>query len=148
MNGITNLQTLIGLMSPELSDESFVFVSLEPDNVPKELRAEGTFREKEGITIICEESEALKYSFAYEVRYKRISLGVHSSLDAVGFLSAIASELTKAEISCNVISAYYHDHIFVPELAAVRALAVLKNLIENNPDKPRDQIASSGVAHD
>ena len=143
MNGITDFKTLIESMSPEISEESFVFFSVEADKIPQELRAEGIFREKEGITIICEENEALKHSFPCEERYKRISLGVHSSLQAVGFLHAIISELTDEEISCNVISAYYHDHIFVPEPTADKALLVLSNLAENYSNKARDQIASS-----
>ena len=135
-NGITDLRTLLGSMTPEMSAASFVFVSLKHDKIPQTLQVEGMFHEKEGTTLICEEREALKYSLPYEGRYKRITLGVHSSLQAVGFLNVITSELTKAGISCNVISAYYHDHIFVLESDADRALMALKNLSANNLGEP------------
>lgn len=132
MSGITDLQTLLKTMSPEISDSSFVMVSMPSEEIPLGLNAEGTFREKEGITVICEEGEATKHSFAYEAKYKRITLCVHSSLEAVGFLHAISERLSQANISCNVVSAYYHDHLFVLESAADAALKVLDGLSQEN----------------
>lgn len=134
MPGATDLSTLLKTMSPELSDESFVFVSLDPDKVPQGLQAEGSFREAEGLTLICELNEARKHSLCYQGTYRRITLQVHSSLEAVGFLSHIARELTAASISCNVVSAYYHDHLFVLESAADKALQVLRNLSAQTSD--------------
>lgn len=128
MNGTEDLQTLLRTLSPELSRNVFVFVTLASEEIPADLVAECTFREKEGITVICEVSEADRHSFAYTGTYKRITLNVHSSLEAVGFLHAISGELTKAKISCNVVSAFYHDHLFVLESVADPALAVLRNI--------------------
>lgn len=39
---------------------------------------------------------------------------VHSSLSAVGFLAAITGKLAERGISVNPVSAYDHDHLFVP----------------------------------
>ncbi len=128
MPGATDLSTLLKTMSPELSDESFVFVSLDPAKVPKDLQVEGSFREAEGTTLICELNEARKHSLCYQGTYRRITLRVHSPLEAVGFLSRIARELTAANISCNVVSGYYHDHLFVLESAADKALQALRKL--------------------
>ncbi len=58
----------------------------------------------------------------------RITLNVHSALEAVGLTAAVATALTREGISANVVAAYYHDHIFVPEVDAERALEALRAL--------------------
>ena len=58
-----------------------------------------------------------------------LELSVHSSLEAVGFFAAISHALADAGVPCNAISAYYHDHIFVPEdnvTAAIGAIEALR----------------------
>jgi hypothetical protein len=42
-----------------------------------------------------------------------ITLTVHSDLEAVGLLAKVSNKLAQEGISINVVSAYYHDHIFV-----------------------------------
>lgn len=59
---------------------------------------------------------------------RQITLTVHSSLDAVGLTAAFATELTRHGISANVVAGYYHDHIFVAEKDAERAVAALEAL--------------------
>lgn len=54
-----------------------------------------------------------------------ITLSIHSSLDAVGFIAAVAGKLAQHGISVNPISAYYHDDLFVPSETADRAMKVL-----------------------
>lgn len=54
-----------------------------------------------------------------------ISLMAHSSLDAVGFLAAITAKLAAAGISVNPVSAFYHDHLFVPFDKAEMAMNLL-----------------------
>jgi hypothetical protein len=65
---------------------------------------------------------------AYTQIFAWITLTVHSSLEAVGLTAAFSRALTEAGISCNVVAAYYHDHIFVPTRDAGQAMQVLKNL--------------------
>jgi hypothetical protein len=57
-------------------------------------------------------------------------LTAHSSLEAVGLTAAVSTKLAANNISANVITAYYHDHIFVPCEKAEQALLALKELSE------------------
>lgn len=88
------------------------------------------FKEQEGITVILEKltADALQLNYSFVASW--ITLSVHSSLEAVGLTAAISKALTDENISCNVVAAYYHDHIFVDKKDAVKALAVLKTLSE------------------
>jgi hypothetical protein len=54
-------------------------------------------------------------------------LGVDSDLAAVGFLAAVTARLA-AGIGANVVSAYRHDHVFVPAGRGGEALAALEEL--------------------
>ena len=73
------------------------------------------YRELEGWTVILSRSLADEVSLEYGFPCKKITLNVHSSLDAVGFLAAITTRLAKnLSIGVNPVSGYYHDHLFVP----------------------------------
>ena len=57
-----------------------------------------------------------------------ITLNVQSSLDAVGFLAVISTRLAEYGMGVNPVSAFLHDHLFVPigrEEDAVRELRKL-----------------------
>ena len=53
---------------------------------------------------------------------------MHSSLEAVGFLARITTKLAAHGISVNAVSAFYHDHLFVPTARADEALTLLREL--------------------
>lgn len=115
MDNITDLKTLIENMSPSLHEFPYVFISVDKaafNKLPFEPLC--TFREEEGITIITEESNAVKNGFPYNSTWACITLNVNSSLSAIGFIAAIAGKLTEENISVNPVSAFYHDHLFVP----------------------------------
>ena len=61
----------------------------------------------------------------YDQVFKRITLNVHSSLAAVGFLARITEVLAAQGFSVNVVSAYYHDHLFIQSDQAKAALETL-----------------------
>ncbi|MCH9673679.1 MAG: ACT domain-containing protein, partial [Gammaproteobacteria bacterium] len=62
--------------------------------------------------------------------FKRITLTVHSSLDAVGLTAAVSTKLAEHDISANIVAGYYHDHIFVQTQRATHAMAALRELSE------------------
>ena len=61
-----------------------------------------------------------------------ITLNVHSSLEAVGFLAAITARLAAAGMGVNPVSAYFHDHLFVPADRVDEAMAILEGLAAEN----------------
>jgi len=75
-----------------------------------------------------EEGPAVRAGLRHGFRCRRITLTVHSSLEAVGLTAAVAGALARQGISANVVAAFYHDHIFVPRDQAERAVAVLEKL--------------------
>ena len=84
-----------------------------------------SFREREGLTLVLDVSAADAAGLAYDSVFRCISLGLDSSLDAVGLTAAVAGRLAEQGIGANVVAAYHHDHIFVPASRADDALAVL-----------------------
>ena len=128
MTGETDLKKLLKSMKPHRNEGEFVFCKVESFQWAYELDPLCMFREKEAVTIILPKGQADEASLPYSVTMAWITLTVHSSLEAVGLTAAVSKALTQASISCNVIAAYYHDHIFVPITDADRAIDVLETL--------------------
>ena len=129
MSGETNLQKLLASMTPQLLAGTYVFATLAPGMpVPAGLDPVMQFREREGLTLIVTEDEAKVAGLAGTFRCRMITLDIHSSLEAVGFLAAITTRLAKAGMGVNPVSAFYHDHLFVPAERAEEALAILRQL--------------------
>ena len=131
MPGERNLATLLQNLNPEMIDGIFVFCSIPADNeIPAALSPVHIFREREGTTLVVRREEADSASLPYQFASRLITLTVHSSLEAVGFLAQITGRLAEAGISVNAVSAYYHDHLFVPEHRAGEALHLLQDMSE------------------
>lgn len=130
-SGETNLTQLIRSMQPSLADQCFIFCTLAESVanplIPQTL---GFFREVEGVTLILEKEVALAHQIQFRGEWAKITLTVHSSLEAVGFLAAISQPLAAAGISTNVISAFYHDHLFVQWDRREKAIEILNQLAQ------------------
>jgi hypothetical protein len=126
--GEINLKNLITHMQPVLNEGEYVFVSVANiDLIPRNMTI-CEIKEKEGVTIVLSKDHAIALRLTYDYIASWITLNVHSSLAAVGLTAAFSSELAKHHISCNVIAGYYHDHIFVDQKDAQKALNVLLKL--------------------
>ena len=117
-------------MKPKLICENLVFCSISEKQY-KELKITPImiFREIEGITLIVQKKIALKNSLCHSntTTWSMISLTVHSSLEAIGFIAEITKYLTTFGVSTNVVSAFYHDHLFVQSEEAEKVLKLLEN---------------------
>ncbi|PCJ94618.1 MAG: acetyltransferase [Flavobacteriaceae bacterium] len=128
MQGETNLEKLLKEMQPELNTGEYVFATVASTDFIKKEHILSEFKEKEGITVILERQHADLYQLSYNYIASWITLNVHSSLDAVGLTALFSTELARHQISCNVISGYYHDHIFVNQKDGQKAMEVLQKL--------------------
>lgn len=115
-------------MKPELHLGEYVFTNVENAEHISRSDILCEFKEAEGTTILIQREKADSLGLEYNQVTSWITLNVHSSLDAVGFTAAFSTALAKENISCNVIAGYYHDHIFVNQDDAEKALDILKAL--------------------
>lgn len=130
MGGGADLHKLLRSMRPELVYGVHVFVTLATgQRTPENLDPVMTFRELEGTTLILREEDAQAAGLAGSFRCRMITLTVHSSLEAVGFLAVVTARLAKAGMGVNPVSAFYHDHLFVPVERAEEAMALLQELV-------------------
>ena len=78
--------------------------------------------------MIVEDAVATAHDLECLYRAAWITLDVNSDLHAVGLLAVVTRALADAGISCNVVSAVCHDHLFVPADRGAEAVAVLEAL--------------------
>lgn len=128
MSGETDLDTLLRTLAATLDPEAYVFATLPGEAVPDGLVPRMAFREAEGLTLILTLAEAEAHGIAHEFPCRMITLDVHSSLAAVGFIARIATELARRGMGVNPVSGFHHDHLFVPAGREDEALAILSRI--------------------
>ncbi len=128
MKGEKDLDKLLSTMEPRLNPGNYVFCSTRDIRSARPEDVLMIFREEEGYTLILEQELADRLGLEYSFVASWISLTVHSSLEAVGLTAAFSTALAENGISCNVVAAYYHDHIFVNKADGERAMDVLRRL--------------------
>ena len=127
--GIRDLPTLLRSMSPALAGQPYVFCTVGREEAAgPDVRPLCCFEEAEGTSLIVTPAEAARRGRPAEPQWARITLTVHSSLLAVGFLAAVSAALAREGISVNPVSAFHHDHLFVPWERRMRAMEILKAL--------------------
>ena len=115
-----DLNRLLAGLAPTLSEERYAFEPAE--SAAMNARTFALVRETEGLTAITMSSTG---------GWARISLGVHSSLEAVGLTAVLSRTLADAGISANIVAALHHDHIFVPWDRREEAFTALVALTES-----------------
>jgi ribosomal protein S18 acetylase RimI-like enzyme len=111
-------------LSPLLYDEPYVYVTAPgpPPSVPMF----AAILEDESLTLVLTRADADAAGLDYSYVAARITLQVNSTLDEVGLTATVSRALADAGISCNVIAASAHDHLFVPWPRRHQALEILK----------------------
>jgi hypothetical protein len=130
MKGESNLETLLKTMKPRLNIGEFVFCAVKDLESVDIKDTVLIFREDEAFTLIVKKDIADKLQLGYSFISSWITLTVHSSLEAVGLTAAFSKALSDNGISCNVVAAFYHDHIFVDRRDAEKAMALLNEISE------------------
>ena len=124
------LAILITSLDPKLDPKTYIFCSQPTAQYYEilDLNPLAFIREEEGLSLILEQQQADRSGLSYEGRFKRITLTVQSSLEAVGLTAVISQALADHDIPANVVAGTYHDHLFIPERFAHQAMTVLVEL--------------------
>jgi uncharacterized protein len=125
--GLTDLAAILDSLDVEVRPDSYVFVNV-PAESGAEARAHAVVREGEGVTVVLTTQDAAALQLPGEPAFAWLTLTVHSSLEAVGLTATFSRALAEADISCNVLAGYFHDHLLVPDKDRDRAVTVLRSL--------------------
>ena len=128
MRGEADLPTLLRSLGPVVDDELYTFATVSEDQPPNLITPLGLFREAEGMSIICSTKEAETLGLTHEGQFRKITFSIHSSLATVGLTARVSAALAARGIPCNIVAAFYHDHLFVPADRAADALEILSAL--------------------
>jgi uncharacterized protein len=126
MAAVTDLAELLRDMTPVLHPEPYGYVVSEHTQLLG--TAFAVIREDEGVTVVATSRVLEDANLGPAQEWARITLQIHSSLDAVGLTAVFAKALGDHDISANVIAGVHHDHIFVQWGRRHDALQALQNL--------------------
>ena len=105
---------------PKLKHGKFEFITIKDGVIPNE--AVAMIKEDEGMTLVLPTDKTNGDIFAW------ISLVQETSLTATGITKAFSAALSDAGIACNVIAAFYHDHMLVPYDKREEAMKIIAQI--------------------
>lgn len=141
MVGETDLAAILRGLTVARRPDRYTLITLPAGAAVPSLAEDGigaVISEAEGMTVVVTVEEADARGWAVDFVAAWLTLEVHSSLDAVGLTAAVAAALATEGISTNVLAAYFHDHLLVPEADAELAIETLHRL--------RSPAATDGLA--
>ena len=120
---------MIAGMAPSLRPGEWFFCTAGADRPHlTDLTAQAlcAFQEAEGLSLVLDRDDMQTAGLDGEGPMAWIQLDILSSLGGVGLTAAVSTVLAEADIACNVIAAFHHDHVFVPMARADEAVALLR----------------------
>jgi len=113
---------------PNTDDIAYVFVFYNHQSDNLNIKPLMLFEESEGTTMIITKDQASSIGYNYKETWAKISLGLVSDLNMVGLTAIFSSALARENISCNVVAAFHHDHLFVPYDKRELAMKILEEI--------------------
>ena len=126
MPGETDLDRMLATLDVERRPGTYTFVTGEWLQLAPQ--ASASIVEAEGTTYVVEADVARAAGAPVEFEAAWLTLTVHSALEAVGLTAAFSRVLADADIACNVLAGYHHDHLLVPIDRADDAVELLRRL--------------------
>jgi hypothetical protein len=124
--GETDVARMLASLGVERRPERFAFVTGEWPTLRGV--AVAMVEEAEGTTLVVDADLARANGAPVDTEFAWLTLTVWSSLEAVGLTAALSRALADADIACNVLAGYHHDHLLVPVDRADEAIAALHML--------------------
>jgi hypothetical protein len=124
--GETDLQAMLDSLDVDRRPGTFAFVT---DGDP-DLRAHAVamIEEVEGTTLVLPVEVARRVGLEVGFEAAWLTLTVFSALEAVGLTAAVSRVLADADIPCNMLAGFHHDHVLVPVARVDDAAACLRGL--------------------
>ncbi len=126
MAGEIDLERMLATLDVERRDGTFTFVV--GDHPALADAALAVVHESEGTTLVVPSDDARRAGLDVEFEAAWLTLTVFSALGAVGLTAAVSRVLADAEIPCNMLAGYHHDHLLVPVDRADDAVTLVRGL--------------------
>jgi hypothetical protein len=121
-----DLDCILASLEVEPRPGLFTFVTGEWPGLRAMARA--VVIEEEGTTCVVPVADAVAAGAPVGFVAVWLTVTVWSALDGVGLTAAISTALASADVPCNVIAGFHHDHLLVPADRADEAIRVLRQL--------------------
>ncbi|MDO5747434.1 MAG: hypothetical protein Q4P66_07245 [Actinomycetaceae bacterium] len=105
------------------------YVYYTATTLPNGLEPFAVINEEPAHTALISVDDAKKHHISYEGEtFTRIILDIEDALNTPGLTATIGQTLASLSIPCNIVTGYYHAHVFVPTSKAKDAIDMLNDL--------------------
>jgi hypothetical protein len=129
---VSDLDVLLAGLDASSDRTPYLFCSVPsspwPPAVPEGVEPVAVVAEAEGFTLVVAAGQADHAGLDADRAFVagRVTLRVHSDLNAIGLTAHVSRVLADAGIAANVVAGRFHDHVFVPFDRLDEALDLLR----------------------